>query len=155
LTGRQKLESALGIRRTVPAAQGSTLGGLMTPAQWRLAGIGAGVVVLLGSLLPWVTVSTVFGQLNVAGTDGDGVLTLGFGAAIVVGFLARWAWLQLLGALGAIIIAVYNVFNVTKTAADLDSDYVRGSVGWGLWLTLVAAVAALAVAWVANQRVKS
>ena len=45
--------------------------------------VGGGLV-LIGSFLPWATVTTVFGTISVAGTNGDGKITLGVGLAIVL-----------------------------------------------------------------------
>ena len=121
---------------------------LLTPDQWRLVGIGAGIGVMIGSLLPWITVTTVFGQIDMAGTEGDGVATLGLGAATVVGFLARWWWVYVFAAFAAAGIAIYHVFNVNSAAAVIESNALSGSVGWGLWLTLVVALTAFAAALV-------
>lgn len=42
----------------------------------------AGLLIMLGSVLPWATAHTFFGSLSVAGTDGDGKITLGLGLVI-------------------------------------------------------------------------
>ena len=39
--------------------------------------------VILGSLLPWASISTGFGTISMSGTDGDGVITLLLGSMAV------------------------------------------------------------------------
>jgi hypothetical protein len=118
--------------------------------------MGAGALVMLGSLLPWATVSSAFGQISLAGTEGDGKFTLGLGAAIIVGFVGGWVWLQGPAALGALGLSAYHVVDVSNNAAEVDSDFVRASVGWGLWLTFIAAIVAVVAAgmfwWARRQR---
>jgi hypothetical protein len=41
-------------------------------------------MIVIGSLLQWATVNTGFGSISAHGTDGDGVLTLASGMAVLV-----------------------------------------------------------------------
>jgi hypothetical protein len=59
------------------------------PAILALVG-GAGVAV--GSIMPWATVTIVFGTINIPGTQGDGIITL-----ILGGVLGVLALLDLVG----------------------------------------------------------
>ena len=52
---------------------------------WRWIGLAGAVGLAVGSLLPWASVTSLFGQIDVAGTDGDGKYTL------VLGLVAAWA----------------------------------------------------------------
>jgi hypothetical protein len=45
--------------------------------------VGGGLV-LIGSFMPWASITSIFGTLNIAGTQGDGKITLIFGLIIVV-----------------------------------------------------------------------
>jgi len=98
--------------------------------------VAAGLI-LIGSLGPW---GTVLG-LSVAGTEGDGVITLIFGvaAAIMVyltvsagaskpKFRAQWVTVAL-GALTTVI-AIFDIFDISSNEAV--------SPGWGIWLVLLA-----------------
>lgn len=106
--------------------------------------IGAGTVIV-GSLLPWVSVTPIFGTLSVNGTEGDGVLTLiaGAFAGVVAGAaLGRKSvsgvtstLLILLGA-GSGFVA-YVSFSVVSDAASMAEQGVLSSVGVGLWLVIV------------------
>src|SRR3546814_4443455 len=47
-----------------------------TARNLMLAGAGA---ITIGSLLPWASATSIFGTVSKAGTDGDGIITLGLG----------------------------------------------------------------------------
>lgn len=121
---------------TNPPAPGSSRDGRV----WL--GVAAGGVVL-GSVMPWITVSTAFGSADVAGTEGDGVLTLicGIAAGILVFFGKRW--LAAAAFAVASVVGLYDVINVSDEVRDLGSDFARARVGWGLWLVVAASVAGL------------
>jgi hypothetical protein len=103
--------------------------------QWCGAGLCA-----LGSLLPW---ATVFG-ISAAGTSGDGVITLIAGLAVgglAFAYPRRWAAVvSLLAALVAMGTALYDTIHISGTIA---------SVGYGLFLTDVAAAACIVSACLA------
>ena len=124
----------------------------VTGPRWLVLGGSAGVA--LGSLLPWAEVTAPFiGTVTVAGTDGDGVLTL-FGAVVtallaLVGFGARRSRGALIGALVVALlvaaVAVIDMVDVTGRIADAeDGDVViQASIGIGLWVVLLGALAAI------------
>lgn len=118
----------------------------------RVALLIAAAAVIVGSIMPWATVRTVFGSVDVAGTDGDGVLTLIGGAAAGVAALLRRHVLGAIafGLVGAI--ALYDVVNVSDALSDVDSALADASVGWGLWLILVAAIAGVVLSVVRSER---
>lgn len=110
------------------------------PARWLLGGAGA---LALGSFLPWAEV----GPFSVSGTDGDGVLTLGFGVLIAV-----VAWPSMQKAIGrgrsitasiaaglALVVCVYDVLNVSSS----DNDFIEAEVGIGLWVCTAGAIAVI------------
>jgi hypothetical protein len=109
--------------------------------------IASGAAVVVGSLMPWISVATAFGSVSVSGTEGDGVITLGAGiVAAVLSALRRRLAALIVFALTALV-AGYDVVTVSQQAEDVTTDYVRASVGWGLWLTLAGAVAGFILAW--------
>jgi Protein of unknown function (DUF2510) len=119
-----------------------------SPAPWIIA--VAGALAIVGSILPWATVRTGFGELSVSGTDGDGVITLVLGIALVglglCGFTrARQilSGVSLLPALGVGAIALIDIVDVSNVADELGSDFAQVSIGSGLWVCLAAAVLAL------------
>jgi len=104
------------------------------------------VLVLIGSLTPWAT----YGDLSASGTDDgkDGVITLicallAVGTVAATTFLvagvprivAQWATVVL--GLAVVVIAIIDIFDIN------DTDPL--SVGWGLWLVLLAGIAVTVV----------
>jgi hypothetical protein len=111
---------------------------------------GAGLIAV-GSLLPWASVSSPFGTVSFAGTEGDGRITLVLAVLIGLGaaFLWRrpgpaWIWRVVVGLLAVyvIYIAWNDMSNLSDYAAE-ESDLVLGSVGAGLYLVLIGGLAAL------------
>lgn len=108
--------------------------------------IGAGgLAVLIGSFLPW---ATAFGGLaEKRGTEGDGVITLVCGIAmLVLGYLwyrsdsRNWKIAYIVAAALAAVVAVIDVIDVGGT------DGV--SIGYGLWIVLIGSVAGVAAFFV-------
>src|SRR3546814_5869584 len=99
-----------------------------------LAGAGA---ITIGSLLPWASATSIFGTVSKAGTDGDGIITLGLGVLFGI-----WAFMNLAPrariAAGCVValIALYEIVDVLGTGHD---DLVV-SVGIGLWIVAAGAV---------------
>jgi hypothetical protein len=109
---------------------------------------GAGLVVL-GSLLPWATVDTVFGSVSRNGTSGDGKLTLVGGIAFALLYLRRERVHAIIATVVAF--AILGVgFNAMRDVNDAISEVEGASdglataeVGIGLWLVMVGAGAML------------
>ncbi len=117
-------------------------------------GIGAAILVIVGSFSPWVTVSVFFGTVEVNGMDGDGKITLGCGLGAMVllavhlfarshptwtAFLATAAFL-LSGIIGAADWSDLNDLLATSNEDDLDFG-VLARVGWGLQVMTIASFA--------------
>lgn len=132
--------------------------------RWLLAGGAVGLII--GAFLPWVTLTAIFiGTVSFAGTEGDGLITLGLGvlAGVVAGrtiFTARPAGrgiaitLVVVAAI-ATLVAGYDLTNIQRAVWDLPDDVPgKASVGIGLWLTTLAAVALLAGGILALTRVR-
>ena len=106
--------------------------------------IGSGIAVVVGSMLPWATV----GPFSIAGTAGDGQITLVLGLAAgglfaVWGFGAGpsrlWFTVATVAFLGSAIVALYDIGNITSLADDGDVSLFTVSVGGGLYLTAIGA----------------
>lgn len=118
-----------------------------THSQWRLAGCIAGGGVIAGSLLPWATLTTVFGQIDISGTQGDGKITLAIGIAIVVAFLTGLPWLRWLSAIAALLVSVADFLNVSGRIGEAETGYSAASTGYGLYLVVGAAILAVIAAF--------
>jgi len=111
----------------------------------RKSGLISAAILALGALLPWATVTSVFGTISVAGTHGDGVLTLLCAVAIGVMFgLWKRPALIVAAVLAGIasLVGVIDLVNIGRAAADL-GGFIDASPGIGLFLTVLAAIAAL------------
>ncbi len=112
--------------------------------QRRNAVLASAAAIIVGSIMPWATVQTVFGSLSVAGTDGDGKITaIGGGVVLFLAFTRKY---RAAAVIAALVLAggVYDVINIS----DVDGDeFAHVSVGWGLWLMAIAAAAATMLAW--------
>lgn len=124
----------------------------MSECTWRWIGLGASAVIVLGSVLPWATVSTPFGSISAAGTEGDGVITLILGVIAVVGFAVQRFRLASIPAGLALATGVFDLVNVSRTIGDVDSEFARASVGYGLWLVVAGGVVAVLAASVPKRR---
>lgn len=116
-----------------------------------LIGVIGGVVVVIGSFLPWANAHTVFGTISVAGMEGDGKITA-LGGVLVAGLAAAsatrsWLWLKLAGAVAALGLLVVAGYEYASVSSGLTSDeYAVASVGNGLYVVLAGAFAALVAA---------
>ncbi len=122
-------------------------------APWSRAMLIGAAAVVLGSFLPWASVSIFVGSINVSGTDGDGVLTLFIGAVLAfVAFRAMKPGITRGATIFAIVaclilfgIALYDFIDIQRVASDLSSfsdDVASASVGYGLWIVLIGSAVA-------------
>ena len=122
--------------------------------------IAGGALMFVGSFLPWVTVTTIFGTLSRSGVDGngDGIISAGLGiAAALIGVallkrVSRPLSLALTSPLSLALTGVaivggllvyLDVTNIQRRLGDLGTDAALASVGIGLWV--VGAGAALSL----------
>jgi hypothetical protein len=116
-----------------------------------LALVGAGAIAL-GSLLPWATLSSIFGSISVAGTQGDGVITLIVSALIAVFGIVAMTKPQsdsasfsilvfILAAIG-VGIGIYDATRIQRVVSDVPESIAAASVGIGLWLLIAGALLA-------------
>jgi hypothetical protein len=123
---------------------------------WAWVTVASGVGLVVGSLLPWATLTAPFvGTVEITATDGDGMLTLIGGLIVgVIGILGLTRGVGVFGLVSlflAVLLAAFVAFtdlgNVTEMAADFnDEDFGAASVGIGLWLVTVATIIG-AVGW--------
>ncbi len=116
--------------------------------------LGGGVVVL-GSVLPWASLTTIFGTASVPGTEGDGLITMVVGGALCLlailelGSSYDTRTLVMYAAMAAGGIGVYEWVTVRDRLVDVSSELARASVGVGVYAVILGAalafVAALAI----------
>jgi len=123
---------------------------LLRAGPWLI--MAAAGLAVLGSVLPWASVTSAFGSIDVAGTNGDGKITLFL--ALAVGALGLWlaftssdrslsTVLCLLVVAGAAVTAAIAAADMRNVQDKIDSvnstQLATASVGVGLWITLLGA----------------
>lgn len=106
--------------------------------------LGATALVI-GALLPWVTATSIFGSISINGYEGDGIITGGIGLLILISALLtkgkagkRYSVAgTIFGAIVALLV-FWEISNVNLAAEN--ADYVRASVGSGLYLSMIGAI---------------
>jgi len=109
---------------------------------------GAGVVV--GSLMPWATVTAIFGTISVAATQGDGTITLVLGGVLgvlalldLVGTTEVSKWLYVWFGVLAVGVAGFDWVNLSQRLGEANAESVRASVGIGLQVVVGGGVLAV------------
>src|SRR5262245_52527187 len=112
--------------------------------------IGGGLVVI-GSFMPWASVTSIFGTISIAGTQGDGKITLVLGLIIVVlailelsGTAGGIRWVTLIFGFLAAGAGVLDMTNVSSRLGEAASDVVQPAVGVGLYAVVAGGVAVIA-----------
>jgi hypothetical protein len=110
-------------------------------AAWLM--VGAGAATAIASLLPWGRVTTPAETIAIAGTQGDGKLTLLAGLFItavgVLALLSRASYhLVVLGLVASCAVVAVAGYNALDLAGFGGAQDVLGvvDVGYGLWLAL-------------------
>ncbi len=128
----------------------------------RIVAIIAAVGAVVGAFLPWETVLTAFGRLNVNGIDGgrSGVITAGIGVLTVI-FLAlerEKLWPAMTAGAGGLVITVIGFDQlsssrdaVTQLTAE-GQGLAHASTGAGLYVTIAAGLLLIACAFFAYRR---
>lgn len=116
----------------------------MATANQKAAFAGSALLVV-GSFLDWATVKSVFGEIGVAGTEGDGKLTLAGGVIIFLLLVnpsrTKATWAVVISLL-SLAVSAYDFATVSDKASNLDSDFATASVGMGLWACCAGSVVA-------------
>lgn len=118
------------------------------PAGPTLTLAGAALIVV-GSFLPWATLTTVFGSIGFAGTEGDGKITLAIG--LLTGIAAFLELTQgrdtrvpvIVLATAAGLAGIFGVANISDRIAGVNSGFVHASTGIGLYAVIAGAGVAL------------
>ena len=123
-------------------------------AVWNRAALLAGAALLiLGSFMTWISVDLGFASFSSTGTDNiEGKLTAAAGAALVVvgltltmggmvGRLSGWVGLAVAGFGGIVLLLEY--LDVRERIAETDPSQASATVGMGVWITGIGAIAAL------------
>ena len=117
---------------------------------------------MIGAPMPWATVLT----FSVAGTVGGGKATMFFGVVLAVfglliGLKQGRLWVSITACVLAalvVLVAIGNMGNITDVARKSADNFLGNtvSIGSGLWLTLVAGIAALvlSIIGIARRRVQ-
>jgi hypothetical protein len=135
-------------RRAASPVSDERAGVSVAGAAVLLGGIG----VVVGSFLPWITVSSAFTTVSRSGIDGggDGVITLVIGALIAVcgvflatgrKAVAAWAAGLVLG-LAAAGIGILDAADVQERIEGVGSAAAMASTGAGLYVVIVGGVLA-------------
>jgi len=114
--------------------------------------IVGGLLIAIGSVLPWATVTVGFATVNISGLDKgkDGVFTLPMGViAVLLGILLFGNVSRNLGAaisaIGAVAgaVGVSDLVDITNRVSNFKSELGSAGVGAGLYLVVVGAAAAM------------
>jgi hypothetical protein len=118
-----------------------------------VAGLVACLAIVVGSLGPWATSLSV----GVAGTEGDGTVTLvlaAVGAAALFAIYARGGftkfgdrWIAPAAGVVILVIGIVDAMDVNGNEVEFMNTMVSTGIGWGLWVVLLAAAALSASSW--------
>ena len=117
-----------------------------------LLALGAAAVMVLGSLLPWLTVTTSLGSFSFTGTEGDGSITMALGAGIAlmaaVGLIQKRATFVsgTLIALAGVVAGMeaLNFVNDAKTTLGLvDGTEIDVVSRPGMWVSMLGCAVAV------------
>lgn len=109
-----------------------------------LAGCAAAIA---GSVMPWISITSGFGAADVKGTDGDGKLTalLAVIALLLAVFgMSKDNRANIRGAGGVCILgtifSVYEWQHISSKINGVSTEFLRASVGNGIWVMLAGFV---------------
>src|SRR3989304_3752692 len=97
----------------------------MTHKQAAILTLAGGALVMIGSFLPWVTIMSGFGQIDLAGTSGEGIIARGAFVSLDRPTSGWW----IVGLLG-LAAAGFGLYKITGLAEALDNtETITTSVG--------------------------
>jgi hypothetical protein len=110
---------------------------------------GGAIGLVAGAFLPWVRASVGLVSVSQKGLDGDGTFTLlcGIAAAVLFWVVVSQAGrlFTLLAGAFALVVTVYDIADINSKADELSTVsgvfQIDASVGIGLWISALAAVA--------------
>lgn len=104
--------------------------------------LSACALAVIGSFLPWASLQTIFGSIDVAGTSGDGQITLVI-ALVVAGFC--WFDNKVLHILATVaagigeLACLYDIINISGLGGN---EVANVSVDYGLYFCFIAFIGA-------------
>lgn len=116
----------------------------------RILVFGGAIALIGGALLPWVRANAGFVTVEQSGIDiTEGALTLvcGIAAAVLLWVVVSQAGrlFTLLAGAFALVISGYKVLDINGKGGELSTSTgafrVEATVGLGLWISLIAAIA--------------
>jgi len=117
-------------------------------APWAIAGGGA--VATLGVFLPWMSVVSGFGGIDVTGMDTDDgkiVVLLAIAVAIIGIVMLRTPKRMPVAALAVavpgLIVSIIDYKDVSDRVSGVSSEFARAEVGYGLYMTIAGFAAAI------------
>lgn len=114
---------------------------------WRIIGLVAASAAAVGSFLPWVSVRTAFGSIDVAGTAGDGTLSIACAVIALIGFALSKPWLAIIPAAAAALIAGNAWRSVSSQLDGVSNEFVDAAVGIGVYAVVVGGIVAVIAGW--------
>ncbi len=136
----------------------------MTNLSERSLVLGGAVLLIVGSFMTWISVDVGFAQFSATGTENiEGKLTAGSGIVLILVALtlvghgrlrAISGYLGIAAAIFGAGVLLLEYLEVQQRIAETDPARATATVGLGVWVTALGAVAALAAAiWaVRSQR---
>lgn len=115
------------------------------------------VVAVISSILPWVSIASVFGTITVNGTDGDGRYTLILG--IIAGLFLYFGkktmvtWAAVIAFLGTLIGAI-NAAQIQNIAHESHEGVLHVSMAYGLQLCILSFDVAIVASIIYRRQLK-
>ena len=106
-----------------------------------LAGL-AGVVAVIGAFLPWATLTSLFGTVDVSGFKGDGKLVAVVAALMLLVLVTGSPGYAFVMALAGVFLTGYDLNNMSSHVDSISSNVVTADIGFGLYLCLGAFILA-------------
>jgi len=109
-----------------------------------IAALVASAGIIIGSLGPWAN----FFAFTKNGTEGDGIITLVLGAVATALLFVRFSregntkaalrWIAPAMGVICLVMAIYDLFEVSSITGEFFGETVGVQIGWGLWLLLLS-----------------
>lgn len=112
----------------------------MSSSNLRVAGLATVAAMVVGGIGTWASTTFAGITVSVGGSDRDGVIIIACAAIVAIGILVAGratSILAVVAALASTATAIYDVQDVQSAEGV--------SVGWGLWLSVIASIVAVVV----------
>ncbi|MDJ0954656.1 MAG: hypothetical protein QNJ81_13345 [Acidimicrobiia bacterium] len=130
----------------------------MSDSLRRFGAVGGGVLLVVGSLITWISVDLGFQAFSATGIETtEGKLTLAAGIVLIgLGLVQLWraltprlfGYLCALTALFGAVVLLFEYLDVLERIREADGTPATASVGLGVWIAAIGALLALAAgAW--------